>query len=254
MKIWGSPFVRACTAAMGFFPARPMGGAGCLFKGNDRQLISTIMELELVAIKIDKNLIASPPDSDRIASNRIQLCCPPTMRKTILLAAGLACGCARTDIYYPYSGFDGKNGPPGGGRAVVLNGSDSLGNTVVEVTTNGVRFAFAGGIDNSTSTREGYRTIRHGIAAAAWAAGAVGVANVAAGAYSANQAASATSNVAASRASAATAASKNATAIRLAEIEVARQAAAAAAARAVPAAGSVIPSTIPSTVVPIVAP
>lgn len=162
-------------------------------------------------------------------------------------------GCARTDVYYPYGGsFDGKSGPPGGGRAVVLNGSDSLGNTVIDVTSGGVRLSSAGGIDNSTSTGMGYRTLRYGIGAAAWAAGAVGVANVAANAYGANQASAATSNVAASRAAAATAASKNATTIRLAEIQAAKEAAAAAAARAIPAAGSTIPSTIPSVVTPVV--
>ena len=172
-------------------------------------------------------------------------------RIALLAIIGFSAGCARTDIYYPYAGFDGKGGPVGGGRAVVLNGSDALGNTVIDVTSGGVRLAVAGGIDNSTSTREGYRTLRHGIAAAAWAAGAVGVANVAANAFGANQAANATSNVAASRAGAATAASRNATTVRLAEIAAAERAAAAAAARAIPAAGSVIPSTIPSTVVPI---
>ena len=113
--------------------------------------------------------------------------------------------CARLDVYYPYGGsFDGKSGPPGGGRAVVLNGSDSLGDTVIDVTAGGVRLSSAGGIDNSTATGMGYRTLRYGIGAAAWAAGAVGVANVAANAYGANQAASATSNAAASRAAAAT--------------------------------------------------
>lgn len=163
------------------------------------------------------------------------------------------CSCARTDIYYPYAG-DGKSVVPGGGRAVVLNGSDSLGNTIVEVTSNGVRYASAGGIDNSTSTREGYRSLRYGIGAAAWAAGAVGVANVAANAYGANQAAAATSNAAASKAGAATAASNNATTVRLAEI-AAQEAAAKAAASApaaIPAAGSTIPSVIPSVVTPVV--
>lgn len=172
-----------------------------------------------------------------------------------LLATAVMCGCARTDIYYPYAmsgGFDGKEiKPVGGGRAVVLNGSDSLGNTVIEVTGNGVRFASAGGIDNSTSTREGYRTVRFGIAAAAWAAGATAVASQAANAYGANQAAAASSNIAASRASSAAAASKAATTVRLAEIEAARQAAAAAASRAIPAAGSTIPAVVPATVVPV---
>ena len=177
----------------------------------------------------------------------------------ILLAVALGGGCGRVDVYYPYAGGgDGKSVVPGGGRAVVLNGTDSLGDTVIEVTGNGVWLASAGGLDNSTVTREGYRTLRYGMGAAAWAAGAVGVANVAANAYGANQAAASTSNVAASRAAAATAASKNATAVRLAEIAAAEKAAsaaqaasAAAAARAIPAAGSTIPAVVPATVVPV---
>jgi hypothetical protein len=179
------------------------------------------------------------------------------------LTAALLClavgACARTDLYYPSNGKDvvvddrGRVSR-GHNRAVVLNGTDALGNTVIDVTRNGVRLAAAGGLDNSTSTREGYRTLRYGIGAAAWAAGAVGVANVAANAYGANQAANATSNVAASRGAATTAASNNATTIRLAEIAAQKEAAqaAAAAAAAAPAAGSTIPSTIPSVVTPIV--
>ena len=93
----------------------------------------------------------------------------------------------------------------------MLNGSDSLGNTQIEVTSNSVRYASAGGIDNSTSTREGYRTVRHGVGTAATAA-VLGIGlSQAASAYSANQAAAATSNVAASRSAAAIAASKGAT-------------------------------------------
>ena len=174
------------------------------------------------------------------------------MRILLLLPLALA-ACGRVDVYYPsIGGFDGKSGPtPGGGRAVVLNGTDSLGNTVIDVTSNGVRLASAGGLDNSTATREGYRTLRYGIGAASWVAGGAIVAGAASSAYNANQAASATSNVAASRAGAAAVASRNATTIRLAEIAAAERAAAAAAA-APPAAGSVIPAVIPSTVTPIV--
>lgn len=139
--------------------------------------------------------------------------------------------CARTDIYYPSSGKDVVIDERGRvsrhhNRAVVLNGSDSLGNTIVEVTRNGVRYASAGGIDNSTSTREGYRTVRYGIAAAAWAAGATAVASQAASAYNANQAQVGVSNAAASRA-------------------------AASAVQPLPAAGSTINATIPATVVPV---
>jgi hypothetical protein len=141
------------------------------------------------------------------------------------------CSCARTDIYYPSNGKDVVVDERGHvsrhhNRAVVLNGSDALGNTVVEVTHNGVRFASAGGIDNSTSTREGYRTVRFGIAAAAWAAGAVGVAGAANSAYQAQQASQTTSNVAASNA-------------------------AAAAVKPLPSVGSTIPAQTQAVVVPV---
>lgn len=174
------------------------------------------------------------------------------MKLAVLVPLAM-CSCARVDLYYPPDGksvvVDDRGRPHRAhGRALVLNGTDSLGNTVIDVTRNGVRLASAGGLDNSTSTREGYRTIRHGVATAGWIAGAAVVANAASAAYGSNQAASATSNAAASRAAASTAASKNATAIRLAEIAAAEKAAAAA----IPAAGSTIPSTIPSVVTPVV--
>ena len=160
-------------------------------------------------------------------------------------------GCARTDIYYPSDGKMTIEGKLPHNRAVVLNGSDSLGNTVIDVTRNGVRYSSAGGIDNSTSTREGYRTVRHGVGTAATAA-VVGIGlSQAASAYSANQAQVATSNAAASKAASATAASNAQRAVQLAEIKARAAAAAARAATAVPAAGSVIPSVIPATVAPI---
>jgi hypothetical protein len=178
------------------------------------------------------------------------------MTKAVPLVLLVLASCARTDFYYPGSGKEvivderGHVSRPHN-RAIVLNGSDSLGGTHIRITSNSLEFSNQGGIDNSTSTREGYRTLRYGIGAAAWAAGAVGVASVASHAYNANQAAAATSNAAASRASAAAAASKSATTIRLAEIQAAKEAAQAAAI-APPAAGSVIPSIIPSTVTPVV--
>lgn len=175
-----------------------------------------------------------------------------------LLIPVLMCSCARTDIYWPSNGKDvvvDERGrvSRGHGRAIVLNGSDSIGPTHIRLAGNSLEFSSAGGIDNSTSTREGYRTVRYGIGAATIAASTIGVANVMSNAYGANQAASATSNVAASRASSAAAASKSAETIRLAEIAAAEKAAAAAAAApaALPAAGSVIPATIPATVVPV---
>ena len=63
------------------------------------------------------------------------------------------------------------------GRAVVLNGSDSLGATRIRITSNSLEFSNLGGIDNSTSTREGYRTVRYGIGAATIAASTIGVAS-----------------------------------------------------------------------------
>ena len=187
--------------------------------------------------------------------------CAGAIAAAVIIPA-LLCSCARTDIYYPYAvsyNSDGKSVvPPGGGRAVVLNGSDALGNTVIDVTAGGVRLSSAGGIDNSTSTGMGYRTIRHAVGAAAWAAGAVGVASIASNAYGANQAANATSNVAASKAAAAAAASNNATKVSLAQIAAqesaaSQQAAAAAAAasKALPAAGSTIPAVVPAVVTPV---
>jgi hypothetical protein len=123
-----------------------------------------------------------------------------------LISLALA-SCARTDIYYPSNGKDVVVDERGRvsrhhQRAVVLNGSDSLGDTVIDVTSGGVRLSSAGGIDNSTSTREGYRTARFGMAAAAWGAAAAAVAGQAASAYNANQASNAASNVAASKAAA----------------------------------------------------
>jgi hypothetical protein len=183
--------------------------------------------------------------------------------KTTPLILLLFTSCARFEVYYPSDGksvvTDERGRPVFPNRkALIMHGADSLGSTVVDVSRGGIRFSSAGGIDTSTSTLAGYRTVRYGIGAAAWAAGAVGVANVAANAYGANQAAAATSNAAASRGAAATAASNNATTIRLAEIAAAKEAAAAsaaanaaAAAKALPAAGSTIPSVIPSVVTPV---
>jgi hypothetical protein len=175
----------------------------------------------------------------------------------ILLPVIFGIGCARTDVYFPPMDgkvvYDAEGGTkaPSYHRAVVLNGSDSLGNTEIEVTRNSVRFASAGGIDNSTSTREGYRTVRYGIGAAALTAGTAVVAAQAASAYSANQAAAATSNQAAARSAAAIAASRSATQVKLAEIAAAK-AAAAAAVQPLPAAGATIPAQIPAIVTPVV--
>lgn len=182
------------------------------------------------------------------------------LKARLLLLPLLLGACARTDIYYPSNGKDVVVDERGRvsrhhNRAVVLNGSDALGHTEVEVTAGGVRLLAAGGIDNSTSTKEGYRTIRHGVTAGALAAVGVAGINAASSSYGANQAAASTSNVAASKAGAATAASQNATTVRLAEIaaeEAAAKAAAQAAATAAPAAGSTINAVVPAVVTPVV--
>jgi hypothetical protein len=152
--------------------------------------------------------------------------------KTLLLGFALFTSCARTDFYYPSNGKDvvvDERGRPhrAHGRAIVLNGSDSLGATHVRITSNSLEFSNQGGIDNSTSTREGYRTVRHGVTAGALTAvGVVGLQEAGA-AYSANQATTRASNAAASKASA------------------------AAASRALPAGGSTIRAVVPATVVPV---
>jgi hypothetical protein len=173
------------------------------------------------------------------------------MTKTLMAGLVILTGCARTDFYYPGGGKtfispDGKVNRPHN-RALVLNGSDSLGATHVRITSNSLEFSNQGGIDNSTSTKEGYRTVRHGITAGALAAVGVAGINAASSSYNANQASVATSNAAASKASAAAAASKSAETVRLAEIAAAE----AAAAKVIPAAGSTIPAVIPAVVTPV---
>lgn len=185
------------------------------------------------------------------------------LMNTSVVAFVLFASCARTDFYYPQGGGkevvdqNGKVSRPHG-RAIVLNGVDSIGGTHVRLTANSLEFNNAGGLDASTTTLGWQRTIRHGVGTAAGAA-VLGIGmSQAASAYSANQAQVGVSSAAASRAAAATAASKGATTVKLAEIAAAKEAAqaaqaasAAAAAKALPAAGSVIPATIPATVVPV---
>ena len=164
-------------------------------------------------------------------------------------ALAVSIGCARTWINYPPQVVNGRDGVSRSvaSRAIELNGSDALGATEIEVTRGGVRFASSGGIDNSTSTKAGYRTVRHAVTTAGTVAGIAIPAMAASSAYRAEQAAAATSSAAASKSAASQAATSSATTVRLAEIQAAKEAAAAA----VPAAGSTIQSTIPATVVPI---
>jgi hypothetical protein len=160
------------------------------------------------------------------------------MRYLLILLTALSVGCARTWVNYPPRviqggvGADGKfvQGKVVAARAIELNGSDSLGATTIDVTNGGVHFASAGGIDNSTSTRAGYRTVRHGVSAIAAVATTGILAGQASNAYGANQGASAAASKA--NAGAATGAAR-------------------APAEALPAAGSTIQSTIPALVRPI---
>ena len=171
-------------------------------------------------------------------------------------------GCARTDLYYPSNGKDvitderGRSYHPHN-RAVVLNGTDSLGSTSIDITRDGLHFASAGGIDNSTSTRAGYRTARYGAGAAVTAVLGVTAINAASSAYGANQAQVASSNASAAKASAANAAAKGSTA-KLPQVgstipaqTQATVSVPAAPAPAIPAAGSTINATVPATVTPI---
>jgi hypothetical protein len=91
------------------------------------------------------------------------------MNKSILLIPVLAFGCARTWVNYPPQLVTDKDGTTKSvaSRAFELNGSDSLGATEIEVTRDGVKYTSAGGIDNSTSTKEGYSFGKHGITAGA---------------------------------------------------------------------------------------
>lgn len=179
------------------------------------------------------------------------------MKCAFSLWALVLCSCARTDIYYPSNGKsvvvdDRGRAHRAHNRAVVLNGSDALGHTEVQVTRDGVRLLAAGGIDNSTSTGMGYRTLRYGIGAAATVAGAAVLANAASSAYDSEQAANVATAESANRAATAQGATQAATRVRLAEIQAqsAAQAARAAARSATPAAGSAIRAIVPATVVP----
>jgi len=91
------------------------------------------------------------------------------MRILAALIALLVVGCARIWVNYPPETTTDSEGRTRStaARAIELNGSDSLGATEIEVTRNGVRYTSAGGIDNSTSTKAGYDTVKHGITAGA---------------------------------------------------------------------------------------
>ena len=105
-----------------------------------------------------------------------------TILKTIPLIIAVFTGCARTDFYFPPG--DGRDVVIDGkgrvsrphNRAIVLNGTDSLGPTTVSLTRHSLEFSSAGGLDNSTSTKAGYRVAEKGIDAIT----TIGVAGIAA--------------------------------------------------------------------------
>ena len=165
------------------------------------------------------------------------------------------------DFYYPSDGKsvvvdDRGHVNRAHNRALVLNGTDSLGSTSVDITRNGLHFASAGGIDNSTSTRAGYRTARYGAGAAVTAVLGVAAINAASSAYGANQAQVASSNASAAKLGAANAAAK-ASAAKLPVVGTSIPAQTTAtvtvpvAPATVPAAGSTINAVVPATVVPV---
>jgi hypothetical protein len=81
-------------------------------------------------------------------------------------------------------------------RAAEFNGSDLVGGTTISVSHSGVRVAAAGGINNSVSTAEGYRTARFGAGVVGIVSGLGIVTHAAQVAYGANQAQVATTNAA----------------------------------------------------------
>lgn len=115
-------------------------------------------------------------------------------RKTWAHVAILLCctpmGCARAWLNYPPSVvIDAKGGQHVvSARAAEFNGSDLIGNTSIEVTHGGVRVAAAGGVNNSISTAEGYRTARYAGGAIVTTVLGLGAINAAQTAYGANQA------------------------------------------------------------------
>jgi hypothetical protein len=134
--------------------------------------------------------------------------------------------CARNWINYPpHIVDDGRGGQRViSSRAVEFNGSDLIGGTTIGVSHSGVRVAADGGINNSVSTAEGYRTVRYGTGAIAIISGLGIVTHAAQVAYGANQAQVATTNAA------------RAAAVKPAPL---------------PAAGSTINAITPATVVPV---
>ena len=168
--------------------------------------------------------------------------------------ASMLPACARTDLYYPSNRKEVIIDERGRvnrhhNRAVVLNGSDSLGATTIRITSNSLEFSNQGGIDNSTSTKEGHRTIRHGVTAGALAAVGVAGINAASSSASANQAATATSNAAARRPEPPP---PRARAPRRFVCRDRRRRSCRQSRRRRSGAGSTIPSIIPSVVTPVV--
>jgi hypothetical protein len=119
-------------------------------------------------------------------------------------------GCARNWVNYPPQIATDSQGRSHvvSARAAEFNGSDLNGDTVIDVTQNGVHVAALGGINNSVSTAEGYRTARYGAGVIGWTVGILGLAHTAAGASTANTASNNAANVAATKAGAGVAKAK----------------------------------------------
>jgi hypothetical protein len=118
------------------------------------------------------------------------------VRLVFPLIAFFCTSCARSWVNYPPQIVPGgidengrwRDGKVIAARAAEFNGSDLIGGTVINVTRGGVHIAAEGGVNNSISTAEGYRTARYGIGATAIVATTGILAGQAANAYGAHQA------------------------------------------------------------------
>jgi hypothetical protein len=132
------------------------------------------------------------------------------MKSHVALTTLLLTSCARNWVNYPPQTSIDSQGRTHviAARAAEFNGSDLNGDTVIEVTNSGVRVAALGGINNSISTAEGYRTARYGAGVIGWTVGILGLAHTAAGASTANTASNNSANIAATKAGAGVAKAK----------------------------------------------
>lgn len=176
--------------------------------------------------------------------------------KTKLIPPALAIalsGCASTTAYYPP--YDDKGRTRTIASKAFQTYGDSLGGTVVSVTTNGVKYAAAGGNMNSPTTGiiagEIGRTTRFGFSALAW----YGILKAAFGlgqGISNNVANTSTTN-AATNAAAKSGSSSASSTLPTVGSTIPAQTTATVATPAVQA-GSTIPAEIPAVVTPVVTP